>query len=309
VRDWALLTGQPATCADQLERAGIRYYRDAAGESVASMATGALSALMTSSQLAPQTVDCVIYTHTLQDSVAPPPMSLSRILCDTFGFVHAEAFSFAQQHFASALSALRIVHAMLLAHPTLQRVLLVGVAAMPVAFERLWEGAGLMSDGAFAALIERDALINRLIAVRTSAIGCGWQGVLGRRESRLSAQQFLRTRELLIAVAHDAGMEPCEIQHVLPHHLDLPTWHRVLSSLKIPRERPFTDNFSRIAHVTVSDPIINLTDYTALRAGSPFLLLHKGSVVFPRPPFFCVSPLGNSIYQLRESSDHNRFCA
>jgi 3-oxoacyl-[acyl-carrier-protein] synthase III len=276
VRNWARLTGQPATCMAQLERAGVCYYRDAAGESVASMAIKALDALMTSSQLAPETVDCLIYTHTLQGSVAPPPMSLPRILCDTFGFVHADAFSFAQQHCASALGALRVVRAMLAARPRLRRVLLVGADAMPVASERLLEGVGLMSDGACVALIERDAPINRLIAVRTYANGLGWQGALGPRESRLSAQHFLSARQLIMAVALDAGVAPTEIQRILPHHLDLPTWHRVISSLKIPRERLFIDNFSRIAHVTVSDPIINLTDCTTLLPGKPFLLFAQG---------------------------------
>jgi 3-oxoacyl-[acyl-carrier-protein] synthase III len=276
VRHWAHLTGRSATCVTQLERAGVRNYHDAVGESVASMATKALNALMESSQLVPDTVDCMIYTHTLQGSVAPPPMSLPRILCDTFGFVHAEAFSFAQQHCASALGALRMVRAMFVARPALRRVLLVGADAMPVASERLLEGVGLISDGACAALIERDARINRLLAVRTDASGLGWQGALGPQESCLSAQHFLSARQLIIAVAVDAGLQPIEIQRVLPHHLDLPTWRRVISSLQIPRERLFTENFPRMAHVTVSDAIINLTDCTALLPGEPFLLFAQG---------------------------------
>ncbi|CAB3803136.1 3-oxoacyl-[acyl-carrier-protein] synthase III C-terminal domain-containing protein [Pararobbsia alpina] len=276
VRNWAQLTGQSAACVTQLERAGVHYYHDAAGESVASMATKALDALLESSRLAPDTVDCVIYTHTLQSSVAPPPMSLPRILCDTFGFVHADAFSFAQQHCASALGALRMVRAMFIARPALRRVLLVGADAMPVASERLLDGVGLMSDGACVALIERDAPINRLLAVRTYASGLAWQGALGQQEPRLVAPHFLSARQLIMAVAVDAGLEPSEIQRVLPHHLNLPAWHRVISSLGMPQERLFTENFSRVAHVTVSDPIINLTDCAALQPGRPFLLFAQG---------------------------------
>lgn len=276
VRSWARETGRSAACVSQLEHAGVRYFRDAAGESVASMATKAIKALMASSRLAPDTLDCMVYTHTLQASVAPPPMSLPRILCDTFGFVHADAFSFAQQHCASALAALRLIRAMFVARPALGRVLLVGADAMPVASERLIEGVGLMSDGACAALLERDAPINRLLAVRTHSSGLAWQGVLGHQESRLSAQYFLSARQLITAVTVDAGLETTAIQRVLPHHLDLPAWNSVISSVGIPQERLFSRNFSRIAHVSVSDPIINLTDCTSLEPGSPFLLFSQG---------------------------------
>jgi len=276
VRSWARRAGQSAACVAQLERVGVHYYHDAAGESVASMATKAIDALIRSSRLAPDTLDCMVYTHTLQGSVAPPPMSLPRILCDTFGFVHADAFSFAQQHCASALGALRVIRAMFVARPTLRRVLLVGADAMPVASERLMDGAGLMSDGACAALIERDAPVNRLLAVRTHASGLAWQGALGHEDSRLAAQYFLSARQLITTVARDAGLEPTTLQRILPHHLDLPAWHRVISSLGISRERLCTENFSRIAHVSVSDPIINLTDCTALLPGRPFLLFAHG---------------------------------
>jgi 3-oxoacyl-[acyl-carrier-protein] synthase III len=276
VRSWARRAGHSAACVAQLERVGVRYYRDAAGESVASMAMKAIDALIRSSGLSPNTLDCMIYTHTLQGSVAPPPMSLTRIVCDTFGFVHAEAFSFAQQHCASLLGALRVIRAMFVARPALRRVLLVGADAMPVASERLIEGAGLMSDGACAALIERDSPVNRLIAVRTHASGLAWQGALGQQESHLATQYFLSARQLIATVASDAGLEPTAIQRILPHHLDLPAWHRVLSSLGIARERLFTENFSRIAHVSVSDPIINLTDCHSLLWNEPLLLFAHG---------------------------------
>ena len=45
---------------------------------------------------------------------------------------------------------------------------------------------------------------------------------------------------MIATVASDAGLEPTAIQRILPHHLDLPAWHRVLSSLGIARERLFT---------------------------------------------------------------------
>ncbi len=276
VHSWGRRTGQSAASVERLRRAGVQRYRDAAGEPVASMATKAIDALMRASGVAPDTVDCLVYTHTLQGSIAPPPMSLPRMLCNASGFARAGAFSFAQQHCASALGALRIIRAMFIARPRLTRVVLVGADAMPLASERLMEGIGLIGDGACAALIERDASINRFIALRTCASGYAWRGALSGEETRLAGRYFLTARQLIQEVTHAAGFEPCVLQCIVPHHLDLPGWYRVLSSLGIPSERLFSENFSRIAHVTVSDPIINLSDCTTLTPNEPFLLFASG---------------------------------
>lgn len=276
VQNWGRRTGNSAACVAQLQRAGVHFYYDADGESVASLAAKAVDALIRKSALVPDTLDCLVYTHTLQGSVAPPPLSLPRILCDRFGFVHADAFSFAQQHCASALGALRVIRAMFMARPELRRVLLVGADAMPLPSGRLMGGAGLMSDGACAALIERDAPANQFLALVTYARGDGWRGALGDEESRLAAQYFLVARQLITKAVGDARFPLRTIQRILPHHLDLPAWRRLLVSLGLPNECLFTENFARVAHVTVSDPIINLTDCQNLVSGKPFLLFAHG---------------------------------
>ncbi|MGF6754908.1 3-oxoacyl-[acyl-carrier-protein] synthase III [Paraburkholderia sp. GAS42] len=165
---------------------------------------------------------------------------------------------------------------MFIARPALKRVLLVGADVMPLPSERLMDSAGLMSDGACAALIERDAPINQFLGLATHASGDGWRGALGNEESRLAAQYFLDARRLITEVVVDAHFTLPALQRVLPHHLDLPAWHRVLESLGLSHECLFSENFARIAHVTVSDPIINLTDCADLVAGKPFLLFAHG---------------------------------
>jgi 3-oxoacyl-[acyl-carrier-protein] synthase III len=241
-----------------------------------SLAARAIESLMSASAIAPDTINCLIYVHTLQGSVAPPPLSLPRLLCERFGFVNADAFSFAQQHCASALGALRIIRAMFTARPTMKRVLLVGADTMPLASDRLMGGVGLLGDGAFVALIERDACTNRLLAVATHASGHGWRGVLENAEWPLDAEFFLVARRLITQVVNDAHYALPRIQRILPHHLDLPAWRQILESLWIPHEHLFTRNFSRIAHVSVSDAFINLADCDDLIPNEPFLLYAQG---------------------------------
>lgn len=276
VRGWGKRTRQKIATVQDLERAGMRYYRNANGQTAIGLAASAIQRLLLSSGIAPHEVDCIVYVHTLQGSIAPPPQSLPGLLCDRFGLTTAEAFSFAQQHCASALGALRVIRAMFIARPHMKRVLLVGADVMPLESERLMQAEGILSDGAFAAFIERGSPVNRLLAIATHASGHRWQGVLANNEPRLAAQYFLAARSLIAQTTQQAHCKLNDIQRILPHHLDLPAWHRLLDSLQLPRERLFAENFTRIGHVTVSDAFINLADCDELIPGRPLLLFARG---------------------------------
>ncbi|WP_042264363.1 3-oxoacyl-[acyl-carrier-protein] synthase III C-terminal domain-containing protein [Paraburkholderia heleia] len=276
IRDWGQRTRQRIATVQKLERAGMYYYRSANGQTAIDLAASAIQRLLVASAVVPRDIDCLIYVHTLQGSIAPPPRSLPGLLCDRFGFSNAEAFSFAQQHCASALGALRVIRAMFVARPHMKRVLLVGADVMPLASERLMIAEGILGDGAFAAFIQRGAPINRLLAFSMHASGAGWRGVLAHDESRLEAQHFFTARRLIMQTVQQAHIALDDIRRILPHHLDLPAWHRLLDSLRIPRDRLFSENFARIGHVTVSDAFINLAQCHDLAPNQPFLLFARG---------------------------------
>ena len=276
VRNWGKRTRQNPIAVQNLERAGMRYYRSADGQTPIALAAGAIRRLLLTSGIAPREVDCIVYVHTLQGSVAPPPESLPGLLCDRFGFANAEASSFAQQHCASAIAALRVIRAMFVARPHMKRVLLVGADAMPLESERFLHAEGILGDGAFAAFIERGAAVNRLLAIATHASGEGWRGVLANEEPRLAAQYFFTARSLITQTVQQAHFTLDDIQRILPHHLGLPTWQRLLDSLQIPRDRLFAENFAHMGHVTVSDAFLNLAQCPGLVPGRPLLLFARG---------------------------------
>lgn len=276
VRRWGTRTRQNATTVLNVEWAGMRYFHNADGQTAIGLAASAIRRLLLTSGVPSHAVDCLIYVHTLQGSVAPPPQSLPGLLCDRFGFTNAETFSFAQQHCASALGALRVIRAMFAARPHMKRVLLVGADVMPLESARLLQAEGILGDGAFAAFIERGAAVNRLLAIATHASGQGWRGVLANEEPRMAAQYFFAARGLIRQIAQHANFTLNDIQRILPHHLDLPAWHRLLDSLQIPRARLFEDNFPRIGHVTVSDAFINLASCDDLISDRPYLLFARG---------------------------------
>ncbi|KWA45063.1 3-oxoacyl-ACP synthase [Burkholderia territorii] len=276
LRSWAQRTKQSAETVKRLEKAGVRLFYDARGQTALSLAANATNSLVRETRLAPDTIDFLIYVHTLQGSVAPPPLSLPRLLCERFGFEKAQSFSLAQQHCASSLAALRIIRAMFAARPAINRGLMVGADVMPLASDRSIGGAGLLSDGACAVLVERDASFNRLVSLAFHASGEGWRGTLGEDEPRFAAQYFFAARRLATQTSVEANVPLAQIQRILPSHLDLPTWRRTTASLGLPERCLFTTNFARVAHVTVSDPFINLADCEDLVSGKPFLLCARG---------------------------------
>src|SRR5471032_3589533 len=86
VRSWGERTRQKTTTVLNLKRAGMRYYRSADGQSAIGLAASAIQRLLLASGISPGEVDCIVYVHTLQGSIAPPPHSLPGLLCDRFGF-------------------------------------------------------------------------------------------------------------------------------------------------------------------------------------------------------------------------------
>lgn len=274
---WGRRTQQADTTVLELERAGMRDFHRAQGQTAIGLAASAIRRLLADSGVAPHEVDCLVYVHTFQGSIAPPPYSLPGLLCERFGLGNAETFSFAQQHCASALAALRLIRAMFIARPHLRRVLLTGADVMPIEADRVMRGDGILGDGAFAAFVERGAGVNRLLAICTHASGEGWQGVFDHVEPRLAAQHFFAARSLIMRTVREAHLTLDDIQCILPHHLHLPAWRRLLDSLQIPQTRLFADNFARIGHVTVSDAFINLATCQRLLVDRPLLLYAAGA--------------------------------
>ncbi|MFP3561308.1 3-oxoacyl-[acyl-carrier-protein] synthase III C-terminal domain-containing protein, partial [Paraburkholderia sp. SIMBA_049] len=86
---------------------------------------------------------------------------------------------------------------------------------------------------------------------------------------RLAAQNFFTARSLIRQTVQQARFTLDDIQRILPHHLDLPAWHRLLDSLQVPHDRLFAENFARVGHVTVSDAFINLAQCEGLVTGRP----------------------------------------
>jgi 3-oxoacyl-[acyl-carrier-protein] synthase-3 len=78
------------------------------------------------------------------------------------------------------------------------------------------------------------------------------------------------------AALGQAGITGNELVHVLPHHVNLAGWSRLVTMLSVPQERLFTANFGCLGHVFGADPFINFHTAPRGQPGSCSLLFSSG---------------------------------
>ncbi|NTZ04544.1 3-oxoacyl-[acyl-carrier-protein] synthase III C-terminal domain-containing protein, partial [Burkholderia metallica] len=78
------------------------------------------------------------------------------------------------------------------------------------------------------------------------------------------------------AAIRQANIAPDDIAHVLPHHVNLPGWARLMGMLTIPEARLFTANFGTVGHAFGADPFINFETCRNQQAGEWSLLFSSG---------------------------------
>jgi 3-oxoacyl-[acyl-carrier-protein] synthase-3 len=116
----------------------------------------------------------------------------------------------------------------------------------------------VISDGACALLVSRNAARNRVVAHRQVTKGYYWNSAVMRNE--IIAAYFPTARNLISHTLAQAGLTPQEVGAIIPHNVSLRSWEILLGLLGIEPERLFADNISRIGHVIAADNWINLKD-------------------------------------------------
>ena len=172
---------------------------------------------------------------------------------------HASVAGVDQQGCASLLSAIRIARAMIVAEEGIDTVLCVGADRLPAGAcrEQIYN---VISDGAGAALVRRNAPRNRILAARQITKGALWEP--SSLEHEVIASYFPTARTLILETLEQAGLTLDDLAWILPHNVSLRSWEILLGLLGVRRERLFDRNIARVGHTIAADNIINLRDAT-----------------------------------------------
>ena len=160
---------------------------------------------------------------------------------------------------ASIFAALRMSRALIATEDTLQAVLCVSADKFPTGQPRDL-AYNLVSDGACAALVRRDAERNRIVECMQVTKGALWQS--DEIENEIIAAYFPTAAALIERTLDKAGLTIDDIALVIPHNVSLRSWEILGRLIKCPADRIYTNNIAKVGHTIASDNLLNLRHAT-----------------------------------------------
>jgi 3-oxoacyl-[acyl-carrier-protein] synthase-3 len=177
---------------------------------------------------------------------------------------------------ASIFAALRMARALVQTEDNLEAVLCVSADKFPSGQQRDL-AYNLVSDGACAALVRRDAKRNRIVECAQVTKGALWES--DEIENEIIAAYFPTAAALIERTLDKAGLKIDDIALVIPHNVSLRSWEILGRLIKCPSDRIYTNNISKIGHTIASDNLLNLkhaTDAGLIAKGELMLLFTFG---------------------------------
>ncbi|MBB2930587.1 ketoacyl-ACP synthase III family protein [Paraburkholderia silvatlantica] len=275
---WARHCGFTEARASALLRNGVQQFHDAAATSPVALACEAVSTLLERTGASRASVDALIYTHTIQSSVMAPPAGTAAFIQSRMGLDRALAFSVMQQNCVSPMAAIRVLRVLTIAGRPVQRAIVVCADVMGSGCDHLRaiQDLALHSDGACALLLERDTDCNCIVGLHFYTDGRYFRGTDDDLQPVPDDRYYWSAFTTMRAALRQAGVTGNELVHVLPHHVNLPGWSRLMTMLSVPQERLFTANFGRFGHVFGADPFINFHTAPRGQPGSCSMLFSSG---------------------------------
>jgi 3-oxoacyl-[acyl-carrier-protein] synthase-3 len=247
------------------------------------LALAALQDLLESEHLNPASIDLLFYAGAIPEShrvaVAGAlegfTYPAARLQYEA-GLTNATTIGIGQSGCTGLMTATALAADHLRAHTEANRILCVSADVLPAGARRevIYN---VISDGACALLVERDAPRNHILGHRQIAKGYYWNP--GSCRNELVAAYFPTARTLLRHTLQHLGLTTDDIAMVVPHNVSLRSWQILLPLLGVPLDRLFADNIAAKGHVIAADNFINLKDASdqgRISAGDRLLLFNFG---------------------------------
>jgi 3-oxoacyl-[acyl-carrier-protein] synthase-3 len=282
--------GQLQSAPERLEEFGFSNVYVADAESPYSLALQAASSLMDEYNVAPSSVDVVLYCGT--SSVAfergGNAQSASVRLASTQRFLYpatrlqydlglecASTIALDQMACTSLFAAVRLARTLCAAGDA-QRVLCVSAEFFPACAGR--EAIfNCTSDAACAVLVDAHGDRNRIRSSAQVTKGYYWDSDAMRNE--IVASYFPTARHVIAQALERADWDAADVSLVIPHNVSTRSWEILLGLIGIPRERLWDENIARVGHTLAGDNFINLRDALTegrLTTGDRVLLFSYG---------------------------------
>jgi 3-oxoacyl-[acyl-carrier-protein] synthase III len=247
------------------------------------LALRALQQLLSEHAIDPESIDALFYAGAIPQShrVATGgrledfsyPVARLQYEC---GLMNATTAAVSQTGCTGLMAAIDLAAAQLLMNRAWQRAICVSSDVLPSDAGREII-VNVISDGACAVLVERDATRNRILATRRVSKGYYWDSTA--RNNEIVAAYFPTARTLVRDILASLRLTPADISLVIPHNVSRRSWSILLPLVGFPADRLFADNIGVKGHVIAADNYINLKDAAdagRVRDGDRLLLFNFG---------------------------------
>ena len=269
--------------ADQLRQFGFGSCRTTR-RAASSLAQECAQRLLEKHDIDPESIDLLLYAaaltcnHTIgqRSGLMANFTYPATALHDSLGLVNANAYGISQTGCGAMMTAVRCATDFLDSHPEARRVLIVGADTLPSGGKREIFYS-LISDGACALLVEKNAPMNKIIAQKQKTKGFYWD--CEKRKFELIAAYFPTARAIIGEMLEGEGLRPGELSWIVPHNVSLRSWQILLGLCHMPPGLLFGENIPAIGHVVAADNFINfkdLEDRKTLKSDDLVLLFNFG---------------------------------
>jgi len=247
----------------------------------------AARAALEDAALSPTDIDLLIWAGARPEShVRPPRGGTSADVFDGFryqsawlqeelGLDNADVLAVAQQGCSTMFSALRVARSILISEPSRSHALCVGGDVLPAGASReiLYN---VISDGACAVVLSRDAMSDRWVGFRQ--ISCGFYADPIERAPEIMAAYFPLARQVILETLDAHGLRPDDIDIVIPTGVNQASWSILTRLVGIPEDRVYRRSES-FGHTILADNFIHLHELRRdglVRPGQRMLLFTYG---------------------------------
>ncbi len=175
-----------------------------------------------------------------------------------FGMRDAIVVGLNQQACTGMLGALRLARCMLVAESTFDNVLCITADRFPegAVYEQAYN---LISDGAAACLVSRDASGFRLLDVHQITNGA----MVAASDDETVGSYFTYTGRLVDETLDRSGLALADVRWVVPQNTNSKAWRILSKLLGISEEQAWFPSIDTAGHVISADNVINLAELEA----------------------------------------------
>lgn len=255
--------GKLATPVDVLRDFGFEHVH-VSSVPADELAVQALQRLLSEHAIDPESIDALFFAGAIPQShwIATGgalqdfsyPVARLQYEC---GLTNATTMAIGQTGCTGLMAAIDVAAAHLHTNPAARRAVCVSADVLPndAAREII---VNVISDGACAVLVDRDAPRNRILGTRRVSKGYYWDAT--ERNDEIIAAYFPTARNVIRDLLASLNLTAADISLVIPHNVSRRSWNILLPLIGLGPHQLFADNIGSKGHVIAADNYINLKD-------------------------------------------------